>query len=255
MMKKLLAGVLALSCIFAVTGCSENDNEQKSKKSASSASVVESEASSDAEETTTTTTTAATTTTAEETTTTTTEQTTTTSAETKPAAGTDGVYSETNFEATFDPDVWKYVDISNIDAQEAAGEALGLNLGGGSTTINCSYVHLEKPTTNVNIVSTSVPGATADINTDEFLSYFTDILGSASDSIELIDSKSVKVGNNNAIYIKLKADLGTGVTFIDEQYDIFGDGKMVACTFTAAEEDYDSHAEEFKAVLDSVKIK
>lgn len=257
MMKKLLAGMLALSCILAVTGCSENDGkDDSSKKTASSASAAESEASSEAEETTTTTTTAEeTTTTAEETTTTTAEETTSSAAETKPSAGTDGVYSDSDFEATFDPDVWKYIDMSSVDAQELASEALGMNLGGASANIKCCYTHLNQETTNINIISTAVPGATPDIETDEFLSYFTDLLGSVSDSFELVDSKSVKVGSNNGVYLKLKVDLGTGTSFIEEQYDLFGDGKMVACTFTAAEDDYDDCADEFKAVLDSLKIK
>lgn len=255
MMKKLLAGMLALSCILAVTGCSENETDDSSKKSAASSSVAESEASSEAEETTTTTTTAAETTTTTADTTTTAEETTTTAAETKPSAGTDGVYSDADFEATFDPDVWKYLDMSSVDAQEMASEALGMNLGGGSTSINCCYTHLEHTTTNINIISTAVPGATADIETEEFLSYFTDLLGSVSDSFELVESKSVKVGSNNGVYLKLKVDLGSGTPFIEEQYDLFGDGKMVACTFSAAEADYDDCADDFKAVLDSLKIK
>ncbi|MBR1422004.1 MAG: hypothetical protein IJ571_00990 [Ruminococcus sp.] len=144
--------------------------------------------------------------------------------------------------------------MSDVDTAALAQENLGINIDAGAQ-ISCYYFNVNDPVTSVNIVSTAVPGVTADMDTTEFLDYFTQMFETLSDKVEVLDSKSIKVGNNNAIYVKINVGTGTDTPVVEEQYDIFGDGKMVAVTFTSTESDYDSHASEFKAVLDSLVIK
>ena len=248
--KKILAGLLAAVMAMSFAACSENsddDDDKSSKKVSSSVSETEDTESEEEEEeeTTTTTTTEAETEAPEETTTTT---------EAVEVPTGENVYDDPDFAAEFDPAVWEYFDMSDVDTAALAQENLGINVGVGAQ-VSCYYYNVNDTATSANIVSTAVPGVTADMDTTEFLDYFTQMFESVSDKMKVLDSKSTKVGNNNAIYVKINVDMGTDTPFVEEQYDIFGDGKMVAVTFTSTESDYDSHASEFKAVLDSLVIK
>lgn len=248
--KKILAGLLAAIMAMSFAACSENsddddDDDKPAKKVSSSVSEAEDE-DPEEDETTTTTTTEAETEAPEETTTTT---------EAVEVPTGDDVYDDPDFAAVFDPAVWTYYDMSDVDTAELAQKNLGIDLNGAGAQVKCYYYNVNDPITSVNVVATSVPGITPDLSTSEFIDYFTEMFSAASDQMEVVDSKETKLGNNNAIYIKLKVDVGTGTPIVEEQYDVFGDGKMVAVTFTSSEADFDSHAAEFKAVIDSLVIK
>ena len=238
MLKKILAGMIAVTAMLSFAACSENnddDSSKASKKDSESSAVVVEDDSSAAEV----------------------ETTTTAKPEepepSTPAAGGD-TYEEDDFSVSFDSSKWSKYDAASVDG-ESVKDTLGIDLGNFNTQINCLYYYTDDPTTTFNIVSTSVPGLTADMDTSELIDYFTQILGGSNDKLTVDTSEGTKVGSNNAIHLKLSVDAGTGVKLIEEQYDIFGDGKMIAVTFTATEENFDSRSSEFKSILDSIKVK
>ena len=257
MLKKILAGMIAMTAMLSFASCTENEDDDSSKatkKSTDSSVVVTEESSSKAEEETTTTTTTAATEQPTET-----ETTTTTTAKTEepePSTPvTDGdVYEEDDFSLSIDSTKWIKYDAASVDG-ESVKETLGVDVGSFNTQINCLYTYVDDPSTTFNVVSTSVPGLKPDMDTSEFIDYFTQILGSASDKVSVESTESTKVGSNNAIHLKITVDAGNGAKILEEQYDIFGDGKMVAMTFTSSPDSSDDHAADFKAILDSLKIK
>ncbi len=257
MLKKILAGMIAVTAMLSFAACSENNdddsNKASKKDSESSAVVVEDDSSAAEVETTTTTTTTAATEQPTETETTTTTAKPEEPEPSTPAAGGD-TYEEDDFSVSFDSSKWFKYDAASVDG-ESVKDTLGIDLGDFNTQINCLYYYTDDPTTTFNIVSTSVPGLTADMDTSELIDYFTQILGGSNDKLTVDTSEGTKVGSNNAIHLKLSVDAGTGVKLIEEQYDIFGDGKMIAVTFTATEENFDSRSSEFKSILDSIKVK
>ena len=253
MLKKILAGMIAVTAMLSFASCTENENDDSSKaakKSSDSSAIVAEESSSKAEEETTTTPTTAQTEQPTET-----ETTTTTEKPEEPAPVANGdVYECDDFSISYDSSKWTKFDPTSVDSETVKNE-LGIDLGSFSTQIDCFYSCIDDPTTSFNIVASAAPGITPDIDTSDYLDYFSKILGSASDKITIESTESTKIGSNNAIHLKISLDAGDGNKIIEEQYDVFGDGKMIAATFTSSSETFDNHAADFKAVLDTLKIK
>lgn len=235
-MKKLMASLMALTMVFAVTGCSES--EDSSSKA-------------DAKETT------AATTTTEATTTTTTAATTAAEESEAPAetassdvtdeseggeeedAGTyeNNVYTGSTYSFTIDSEKWTMQDNAGVDCMFSYTD-IGddANLASGS----------------INVISMSddlLNGLTASDYADQIKATYESMEGYTITADEVIE-----FAGTEAYSVDVTGEIGTVTVYLN-QVIVSENGNLVVITYGANDTAYDTLKPEFQTILDSFKLK
>lgn len=233
-MKKLLASLMALTMVFAVTGCSEsNDSESESK----------------AEATTTTTTTAA----AEsdtETTTTTAAPVESEAADTTTTAD-DATSTVDDAEGTYENDVYTSALYSfKIDSKKwAMQESAGVDVMFTYTDVGDDA---ELASASINVISMSnelLNGLTASDYADQIKSTYESM-----DGYTVTNDKEDKFAGKDAYIVDVTGEIGTEKVLLNQIITSDG-GNLVVITYGASEAAYDKLSSEFQTVLDSFELK
>ena len=241
-MKKILAGCLAMTMIFAFTSCSkDNDSESKSETTTTSA--------------------AETTTTAEEETSTTTTEAIDEvsiaeddSSESKNDTEVSGdVYVGDGYTLNIDETKWTDRSSSTNDIAEYTEDMdTGLDVSADqmSSLVDCIFMYNADGMSNFNIV-TQASAFTEDMDysllDSSFESQYASMTGctyKGSETVEINGYKSLKVT------IEMSADV-YGLEQTVTQYLFFGNGLQVVISFTTQTDSYDTVYPDFEDILNT----
>lgn len=234
-MKKLLASLMALTMVFAVTGCSEsNDSESESK----------------AEATTTTTTTAAAKSEADTETTTTAAPVESEAADTTTTAD-DATSTVDDAEGTYENDVYTSALYSfKIDSKKwAMQESAGVDVMFTYTDVGDDA---ELASASINVISMSnelLNGLTASDYADQIKTTYESM-----DGYTVTNDKEDKFAGKDAYIVDVTGEIGTEKVLLNQIITSDG-GNLVVITYGASEAAYDKLSSEFQTVLDSFELK
>ena len=222
-MKKLLASLMALSMVFAVTGCSEsNDSENESK----------------AEAKTTTTTTAAPAVESKADTTTSANDTDTTSTGDKTEATyKDNVYTSDLYTFKIDSKKWAMQESAGVDVMFTYADA-------GDDA--------ELESASINVISMSndlLNGLTASDYADQIKQTYNSM-----DGYTVTNDKEDKFAGKDAYIVDVTGEIGSQKVLLN-QIITSDNGNLVVITYGASENAYSKLSDEFKTVLDSFELK
>lgn len=237
-MKKLLASLMALSMVFAVTGCSEsNDSDSKSE--------------SKAEATTTTTTTAATESEADTETTTTTAAPVESEAADTTTTADDATSTADEAEGTYENDVYTSALYSfKIDSKKwAMQESAGVDVMFTYTDVGDDA---NLASASINVISMSnelLNGLTASDYADQIKTTYESM-----DGYTVTNDKEGKFAGKDAYIVDVTGEIGTEKVLLNQIITSDG-GNLVVITYGASEAAYDKLSSEFQTVLDSFELK
>lgn len=237
-MKKLLASIMALTMVFAVTGCSESSDSSSESK---------------AEATTTTTTTAAPAVESEaETTTTTTAAPEESVADTTTSAGdTDTTSTTDEATGTYENDVYTSdlysfkIDSKKWAMQESAGVDVMFTYADAGDDV-------ELESASINVISMSnelLNGLTASDYADQIKQTYESM-----DGYTVTNDKEDKFAGKDAYIVDVTGEIGSQKVLLN-QIITSEDGNLVVITYGASEDAYSKLSDEFKTVLDSFELK
>lgn len=235
-MKKLLASLMALTMVFAVTGCSEsNDSESESK----------------AEATTTTTTTAAAESKADTETTTTTAAPVESEAADTTTTADDATSTADDAEGTYENDVYTSALYSfKIDSKKwAMQESAGVDVMFTYTDVGDDA---ELASASINVISMSnelLNGLTASDYADQIKTTYESM-----DGYTVTNDKEDKFAGKDAYIVDVTGEIGTEKVLLNQIITSDG-GNLVVITYGASEAAYDKLSSEFQTVLDSFELK
>lgn len=235
-MKKLLASLMALTMVFAVTGCSEsNDSESESK----------------AEATTTTTTTAATESEADTETTTTTAAPVESEAADTTTTADDTTSTADEAEGTYENDVYTSALYSfKIDSKKwAMQESAGVDVMFTYTDVGDDA---NLASASINVISMSnelLNGLTASDYADQIKTTYESM-----DGYTVTNDKEGKFAGKDAYIVDVTGEIGTEKVLLNQIITSDG-GNLVVITYGASEAAYDKLSSEFQTVLDSFELK
>lgn len=235
-MKKLLASLMALTMVFAVTGCSEsNDSESESK----------------AEATTTTTTTAAAESKADTETTTTTAAPVESEAADTTTTADDATSTGDDAEGTYENDVYTSALYSfKIDSKKwAMQESAGVDVMFTYTDVGDDA---ELASASINVISMSnelLNGLTASDYADQIKTTYESM-----DGYTVTNDKEDKFAGKDAYIVDVTGEIGTEKVLLNQIITSDG-GNLVVITYGASEAAYDKLSSEFQTVLDSFELK
>jgi uncharacterized lipoprotein YehR (DUF1307 family) len=220
-MKKLLASLMALSMVFAVTGCSESSDSSSESK---------------AEAKTTTTTTAAPAVESEADTTTSANNTTSTGDEAK---GTykDNVYTSDLYTFKIDSKKWAMQESAGVDVMFTYADA-------GDDA--------ELESASINVISMSndlLNGLTASDYADQIKQTYNSM-----DGYTVTNDKEDKFAGKDAYIVDVTGEIGSQKVLLN-QIITSDNGNLVVITYGASENAYSKLSDEFKTVLDSFELK
>lgn len=220
-MKKLLASLMALSMVFAVTGCSESSDSSSESK---------------AEAKTTTTTTAAPAVESEADTTTSANDTTSTGDEAK---GTykDNVYTSDLYTFKIDSKKWAMQESAGVDVMFTYADA-------GDDA--------ELESASINVISMSndlLNGLTASDYADQIKQTYNSM-----DGYTVTNDKEDKFAGKDAYIVDVTGEIGSQKVLLN-QIITSDNGNLVVITYGASENAYSKLSDEFKTVLDSFELK
>ena len=227
-MKKLLASLMALSMVFAVTGCSESSDssseskaEAKTTTTTTAAPAVESKAD-------TTTTTAAPEESANDTTSTGDE-----------AKGTykDNVYTSDLYTFKIDSKKWAMQESAGVDVMFTYADA-------GDDA--------ELESASINVISMSndlLNGLTASDYADQIKQTYNSM-----DGYTVTNDKEDKFAGKDAYIVDVTGEIGSQKVLLN-QIITSDNGNLVVITYGASENAYSKLSDEFKSVLDSFELK
>ena len=228
-MKKLLASLMALSMVFAVTGCSESsDSSSESKAEA---------------KTTTTTTTAAPAVESKADTTTTTaapeESVADTTSTGDEAEGTykDNVYTSDLYTFKIDSKKWAMQESAGVDVMFTYADA-------GDDA--------ELESASINVISMSndlLNGLTASDYADQIKQTYNSM-----DGYTVTNDKEDKFAGKDAYIVDVTGEIGSQKVLLN-QIITSDNGNLVVITYGASENAYSKLSDEFKTVLDSFELK
>lgn len=228
-MKKLLASLMALSMVFAVTGCSEsNDSENESKAEA---------------KTTTTTTTAAPAVESKA------DTTTTTAAPEESVADTTSTGDEAK--GTYENDVYTSdlytfkIDSKKWAMQESAGVDVMFTYADAGDDA-------ELESASINVISMSndpLNGLTASDYADQIKQTYNSM-----DGYTVTNDKEDKFAGKDAYIVDVTGEIGSQKVLLN-QIITSDNGNLVVITYGASENAYSKLSDEFKTVLDSFELK
>lgn len=230
-MKKLLASLMALSMVFAVTGCSESSDSSSESK---------------AEAKTTTTTTAAPAVESKADTTTTTAapeesvaDTTTSADDTTSTKGTyeNDVYTSDLYSFKIDSKKWAMQESAGVDVMFTYADA-------GDDA--------ELESASINVISMSndlLNGLTASDYADQIKQTYNSM-----DGYTVTNDKEDKFAGKDAYIVDVTGEIGSQKVLLN-QIITSDNGNLVVITYGASEKAYSKLSDEFKTVLDNFKLK
>lgn len=222
-MKKLLASLMALSMVFAVTGCSESSDSSSESK---------------AEAKTTTTTTAVPAVESKADTTTSADDTDTTSTGDE-AEGTykDNVYTSDLYTFKIDSKKWAMQESAGVDVMFTYADA-------GDDA--------ELESASINVISMSndlLNGLTASDYADQIKQTYNSM-----DGYTVTNDKEDKFAGKDAYIVDVTGEIGSQKVLLN-QIITSDNGNLVVITYGASENAYSKLSDEFKTVLDSFELK
>lgn len=220
-MKKLLASLMALSMVFAVTGCSESSDSSSESK---------------AEAATTTTTTAAPAVESKADTTTSADDTTSTGDEAKGTYEND-VYTSDLYTFKIDSKKWAMQESAGVDVMFTYADA-------GDDA--------ELESASINVISMSndlLNGLTASDYADQIKQTYNSM-----DGYTVTNDKEDKFAGKDAYIVDVTGEVGSQKVLLN-QIITSDNGNLVVITYGASENAYSKLSDEFKTVLDSFELK
>lgn len=236
-MKKLLASLMALSMVFAVTGCSEsNDSENESKAEAAKTTTTTTAPAAESKADTTTTTAAPEESAADTTTSANDTDTTSTGDEAK---GTykDNVYTSDLYTFKIDSKKWAMQESAGVDVMFTYADA-------GDDA--------ELESASINVISMSndlLNGLTASDYADQIKQTYNSM-----DGYTVTNDKEDKFAGKDAYIVDVTGEIGSQKVLLN-QIITSDNGNLVVITYGASENAYSKLSDEFKTVLDSFKLK
>ena len=220
-MKKLLASLMALSMVFAVTGCSESSDSSSESK---------------AEAATTTTTTAAPAVESKADTTTSADDTTSTGDEAKGTYEND-VYTSDLYSFKIDSKKWAMQESAGVDVMFTYADA-------GDDA--------ELESASINVISMSndlLNGLTASDYADQIKQTYNSM-----DGYTVTNDKEDKFAGKDAYIVDVTGEIGSQKVLLN-QIITSDNGNLVVITYGASENAYSKLSDEFKTVLDNFELK
>ena len=236
-MKKLLASLMALSMVFAVTGCSESSDssseskaEAKTTTTTTAAPAVESKAD-------TTTTTAAPEESAADTTTSANDTDTTSNGDKTEATYKDNDYTSDLYTFKIDSKKWAMQESAGVDVMFTYADA-------GDDA--------ELESASINVISMSndlLNGLTASDYADQIKQTYNSM-----DGYTVTNDKEDKFAGKDAYIVDVTGEIGSQKVLLN-QIITSDNGNLVVITYGASENAYSKLSDEFKTVLDSFELK
>lgn len=236
-MKKLLASLMALSMVFAVTGCSESSDssseskaEAKTTTTTTAAPAVESKAD-------TTTTTAAPEESVADTTTSADDTDTTSTGDEAEGTYKDNVYTSDLYKFKIDSKKWAMQESAGVDVMFTYADA-------GDDA--------ELESASINVISMSndlLNGLTASDYADQIKQTYNSM-----DGYTVTNDKEDKFAGKDAYIVDVTGEIGSQKVLLN-QIITSDNGNLVVITYAASENAYSKLSDEFKTVLDSFELK
>ena len=234
-MKKLLASLMALSMVFAVTGCSESSDssseskaEAKTTTTTTAAPAVESKAD---------TTTAAPEESAADTTTSADDTDTTSTGDEAEGTYKDNVYTSDLYTFKIDSKKWAMQESAGVDVMFTYADA-------GDDA--------ELESASINVISMSndlLNGLTASDYADQIKQTYNSM-----DGYTVTNDKEDKFAGKDAYIVDVTGEIGSQKVLLN-QIITSDNGNLVVITYGASENAYSKLSDEFKTVLDSFELK
>ncbi len=234
-MKKLLASLMALSMVFAVTGCSESsDSSSESKVEAATTTTAAPAVESKAD---TTTTTAAPEESVADTTTSADDTDTTSTGDEAEGTYKDNVYTSDLYTFKIDSKKWAMQESAGVDVMFTYADA-------GDDA--------ELESASINVISMSndlLNGLTASDYADQIKQTYNSM-----DGYTVTNDKEDKFAGKDAYIVDVTGEIGSQKVLLN-QIITSDNGNLVVITYGASENAYSKLSDEFKTVLDSFKLK
>lgn len=237
-MKKLLASLMALSMVFAVTGCSEsNDSENESKAEAKTTTTTTTAAPAVESKADTTTTTAAPEESVADTTTSADDTDTTSTGDEAEGTYKDNVYTSDLYTFKIDSKKWAMQESAGVDVMFTYADA-------GDDA--------ELESASINVISMSndlLNGLTASDYADQIKQTYNSM-----DGYTVTNDKEDKFAGKDAYIVDVTGEIDSQKVLLN-QIITSDNGNLVVITYGASENAYSKLSDEFKTVLDSFELK
>lgn len=236
-MKKLLASLMALSMVFAVTGCSEsNDSENESKAEAAKTTTTTTAPAAESKADTTTTTAAPEESAADTTTSANDTDTTSTGDEAK---GTykDNVYTSDLYTFKIDSKKWAMQESAGVDVMFTYADA------GDDAELESASIYV------ISMSNDLLNGLTASDYADQIKQTYNSM-----DGYTVTNDKEDKFAGKDAYIVDVTGEIGSQKVLLN-QIITSDNGNLVVITYGASENAYSKLSDEFKTVLDSFELK
>lgn len=236
-MKKLLASLMALSMVFAVTGCSESSDSSSESKAEAKTTTTTTAAPSVESKADTTTTTAAPEESAADTTTSANDTDTTSNGDKTEATYKDNVYTSDLYTFKIDSKKWAMQESAGVDVMFTYADA-------GDDA--------ELESASINVISMSndlLNGLTASDYADQIKQTYNSM-----DGYTVTNDKEDKFAGKDAYIVDVTGEIGSQKVLLN-QIITSDNGNLVVITYGASENAYSKLSDEFKTVLDNFELK
>lgn len=236
-MKKLLASLMALSMVFAVTGCSESSDSSSESKAEAKTTTTTTTAPAAESKADTTTTTAAPEESAADTTTSANDTDTTSTGDKTEATYKDNVYTSDLYTFKIDSKKWAMQESAGVDVMFTYADA-------GDDA--------ELESASINVISMSndlLNGLTASDYADQIKQTYNSM-----DGYTVTNDKEDKFAGKDAYIVDVTGEIGSQKVLLN-QIITSDNGNLVVITYGASENAYSKLSNEFKTVLDSFELK
>lgn len=236
-MKKLLASLMALSMVFAVTGCSESSDSSSESKAEAKTTTTTTTAPAAESKADTTTTTAAPEESAADTTTSANDTDTTSTGDKTEATYKDNVYTSDLYTFKIDSKKWAMQESAGVDVMFTYADA-------GDDA--------ELESASINVISMSndlLNGLTASDYADQIKQTYNSM-----DGYTVTNDKEDNFAGKDAYIVDVTGEIGSQKVLLN-QIITSDNGNLVVITYGASENAYSKLSDEFKTVLDSFELK
>lgn len=236
-MKKLLASLMALSMVFAVTGCSESNDSSSESKAEAAKTTTTTTAPAAESKADTTTTTAAPEESAADTTTSAGDTDTTSTGDEAKGTYKDNVYTSDLYTFKIDSKKWAMQESAGVDVMFTYADA-------GDDA--------ELESASINVISMSndlLNGLTASDYADQIKQTYNSM-----DGYTVTNDKEDKFAGKDAYIVDVTGEIGSQKVLLN-QIITSDNGNLVVITYGASENAYSKLSDEFKTVLDSFELK
>lgn len=236
-MKKLLASLMALSMVFAVTGCSESSDSSSESKAEAAKTTTTTTAPAAESKADTTTTTAAPEESAADTTTSANDTDATSTGDEAKGTYKDNVYTSDLYTFKIDSKKWAMQESAGVDVMFTYADA-------GDDA--------ELESASINVISMSndlLNGLTASDYADQIKQTYNSM-----DGYTVTNDKEDKFAGKDAYIVDVTGEIGSQKVLLN-QIITSDNGNLVVITYGASENAYSKLSDEFKTVLDSFELK